>query len=143
MKIKCTIAVSLGLIAMLTFGCRSTENVGAEKLKSLLLGKAMGDALTDKILLTEIREGRVTNALELMEFSMDCSIMEMEHATNSDAATQKELLQTLTLLKEYRQKYPRKVEAVSDEGDDVEQDHKITKDANEFLEQVGSTNSSK
>jgi hypothetical protein len=137
MKAKFAIAVSLGLVTMLTFGCRQTENASLEKQKSLILAKTMGDALAAKTLLTEIREGRITNAVETLEFAIDCSILEMGHATNCDAVTQQQALQTLRLLNEYRQKYPRKIEAVIGEGDELKQNRKITEEANEFLEKVG------
>jgi hypothetical protein len=96
----------------------------------------MGDALVAKTLLTEIRDGRVTNAIETLEFTIDCSIVAMEHTNNFDAATQEQILHTLRLLKEYRQRYPRKNVAVSNEGDESEQYRKIAQDAENYLEQV-------
>ena len=96
----------------------------------------MSDALVDKTLLTEIREGRVTNADEMLEFSIDCSIVEMEHSTNCDPATQQRILETLQLLKQYREKYPRKNEAVIGADDELKQNLKTTQEASEFLDQL-------
>lgn len=141
MKTNFAIAVFLALAIILNFGCRRTENADLEKQlrllekqQSLLLAQTMGDALVDKTLLTEIREGHITNAIEILEFSIDCSVVEMKHSTNCDSATQRQISQTLRLLKEYRHKYPRNNEAVFGEGDESNQDRKVTEEANEILE---------
>jgi len=121
---------------VLIFGCRQAENAGMEKQKNLALLKTLSDALVAKTLLTEIREGRITNAIETIEFSIDCSIVEMANSTNSDAATREQVLQTLRLLKEYRQKYPSKIEAVIGESDELDQRRELTEKANKCLELV-------
>ena len=136
MNSKFAVSVSLALAAMLIFGCRQTENPILEKQKRLMQAKTLGDALNSKILLTEIREGRITNAIEILEFSIDCSIVEMEHSTNFDAVTRQEAMQTLRALKEYRLVYPRKTEAVIRENSGFNQDSKITEEANRYLTQV-------
>ena len=145
MKARFAIAVSLALATIPNVGCRQNNNATlgkqqslVEKQQCLLLAKTVADALVDKTLLTEIREGRTTNAIEILEFSIDSSIVQMAHSTNWDAATQQEISQTLSLLKQYRQKYPRKIEAITGEGAKLKQDRKITEEANDILEHVGS-----
>jgi len=83
-----------------------------------ILLDAQGNALQDKILLTELRDGRLTNALELLEQQMDSSIIIMKGSLskvggpNGDAA-----LGTLRSLKAYRETHPRKREAVIPDTD--------------------------
>jgi hypothetical protein len=136
MKTKFTIFFFLGFAMVLTSCWRKSESAGPDKLNIFVMSKSMSDALFAKILLTEIRADRLTNAIETLEFSIDCSVVEMEHTNHCDAATQQQILQTLRLVKEYRQQYPRKSEAVIGEGDELKQNLKTAQDAKDYLERV-------
>jgi hypothetical protein len=136
MKAKFAIFCFLGLAMVLTSCWRRPDNSGLDKLNSFVISKSMGDALVAKTLLTEIRAGRLTNAIETLEFTIDCSVVEMEHTNKCDAATQQQILQTLRLVKKYRQQYPRKNEAVIGEGEELKQDLKTAQDARDYLESV-------
>lgn len=81
----------------------------AEKSRSHLLIDSQADALEAKILLTELRTGHLTNALELLEEKLDSSIILI---ADQSKLTDSEVLDTLRAIKEYREKYPRKNEAV-------------------------------
>jgi CheY-like chemotaxis protein len=74
---------------------------------------AEGDALNAKIVLTELRDGRSTNALELLEMQIDASIVMIDHSLpNVSGAERERALGTLRLLKAYREAHPRQREAV-------------------------------
>ena len=83
--------------------------------------KNVGDALASKILLTEIREGRISNAIEVLEFSIDCSVVVMGQATNRDTARQQQTVQVLQMIKQYRDKYPREVQTNVHDSDSIEE----------------------
>lgn len=81
----------------------------AEKSSNHLLIDSQADALEAKILLIELRTGRLTNALELLEEKLDSSIILI---ADQSKLTDSEVLHTLRAIKDYREKYPRKNEAV-------------------------------
>lgn len=84
---------------------------------------AEGDALNAKIVLTELRDGRSTNALELLEMQIDTSIMMIDRSLpNVSGAERESALGTLRSLKAYREAHPRQREAVIQDADkeDVE-----------------------
>lgn len=111
MKIILTFVICFGLaVVFSSCGRKAATNATPAELKEYTLMNTIGDALTDKVLLTEIREGRVTNAINILEYSIDCSILEMVHMTNYDLARQQQVVQTFHLLKEYRLKYPRAIQ---------------------------------
>jgi hypothetical protein len=70
---------------------------------------AMGDA----VVLEEIRENRLSNALELLELSLDTELAVFPITTNNDVDvnTREMLLHQLVVIQKYREKHPRRVEA--------------------------------
>ena len=74
---------------------------------------AESDALEAMTLLTELRAGRVTNVIELLEMEVDSSILlihgELSQATESERQS---ALETLDLLKKYRASHLRRREAI-------------------------------
>jgi hypothetical protein len=88
--------------------------------QSDILLHAQSDALQAKIVLTELRDGRSTNALELLEMQIDTSIIMIDHSlTNVSGAERGAALGTLRSLNAYRETHPRQREAViQDAGKD-------------------------
>jgi len=79
---------------------------------------AQSDALQAKIALTELRDGHLTNTLELLEMQIDTSVIMIDHFLPSLSAPQRdEALGTLRLLKAYRETHPRQQEAVIQDVD--------------------------
>lgn len=82
-----------------------------------MLLNAQGEALTARILLDELRAGRLASALELLEQQLDTSVLAMQKFSESVEPSEREsVLGTLRVLRDYRRRYPRKTEAVI-EGD--------------------------
>jgi len=70
------------------------------------------DALAAKILLTELRAGRATNAMELLEQQIDSSVIVIDGALSDlEADDREKALDTLRALKDYREQHPRRKEA--------------------------------
>ena len=91
---------------------RPQETVEA-RIKNQMLLENAGQALVNKILLTEIREGRISNAIESLEFSIDCSVVVLGQQTNDNPRVEEQILRTLRMLKEYRQKFPREIQSLA------------------------------
>ena len=71
-----------------------------------------------KILLTELRDGHLTNALELLEQRMDSSIIMMDRSLSKASGPERDAaLGTLQALKGYRKTHPRQQEAIIPEVD--------------------------
>jgi len=71
------------------------------------------DALYAKTVLTELRDGHPTNALELLELQIDTSVNMIDHSLPKLSGWERDnALSTLRLLKTYREKHPRQQEAV-------------------------------
>jgi hypothetical protein len=138
MKANIAILASIGLAVVLIACSKRTENTDAEKMKSYVLWRAQSDGLLARNLLIELREGRITNAIESLEFSIDCSIVQIGTPTNHGASARQEFLPALRLMKDYRQKYPRKSEeAIAGlEGDELRTNLEITKEAGAILDKV-------
>ena len=86
----------------------------AENPHNIILLRAESDALQAKILLTELRAGRLTNALELLENKMDGSIITIDHSLSKITASERRdpAFGVLRSLKEYRRTHPRHQEAI-------------------------------
>lgn len=83
------------------------------RVRDAMISERGASALGNRIVLTEIREGRISNAIEALEFSIDCSVVVLGQRTNYNARNQELILTTLRMLKEYRQKYPREIQVPS------------------------------
>ena len=103
-------------------GCsRMTHN----RHSDVLLG-ARADALEAKIVLTELRAGRFTNALELLEAQIDISIIKIDASLAKVTGPEREAaLGTLQSLKAYRAAHPRQREAVIPDGMTAEEKARI------------------
>ncbi len=90
----------------------------------LLLG-AQAEALAAKIVLTELRAGRITNALELLEQQIDCTIIMIGSSLLKGTEPEREIaVGALQSLKAYRVAHPRHVEALIPETDTEEMSRK-------------------
>ena len=73
--------------------------------------------MSARILLDELRDGRLANALELLEQQLDTSVLAMQRFSESAGPSEREpVLGALRVLRDYRRRHPRKTEAVI-EGD--------------------------
>ena len=95
-------------------GCsRKSENPHSDALL-----RAQSDALQARIVLTELRDGRLTNAMELLEMQMDTSIIMIDHSLSNVSGPEREAaLGTLRSLKDYREAHPRQREAGIQDAD--------------------------
>jgi hypothetical protein len=72
------------------------------------LSETMRELMHDKITLTEIREGRNSNAVESLEFSIDCQVSMLWHQVDGASGSMRDqALQTLKIIKRYREQWPR------------------------------------
>jgi hypothetical protein len=68
-------------------------------------------------LLTELREGRISNVIETLEFRLDTRVNILDDLKEREKATDEEVLPILRTVKSYRSRFPRQLE--SDLGIDV------------------------
>ena len=105
------------VVLLVITGCsRKTQNP-----HSGVLLNAQANALEAKIALTELRAGRVTNALELLEQKIDSSVIIIDHSLSKVADRERDAaLGTLRALKAYREAHPRQREAIIPDVDTKE-----------------------
>ena len=81
-----------------------------------LLLRAQADALATRIVLDELRAGRLANALELLEQHLDASVLTLHRfAQDTDTASRQQATDSLRVVRDYRQRHPRKTEAPIDD----------------------------
>ena len=74
-----------------------------------VLVAAQGEALAVRIILEELRAGRVANALELLEQQLDTSLLTIQSlARDAELADREQSENSLRIVREYRQRHPRK-----------------------------------
>ena len=96
---------------------------------------AEADALYAKTVLTALRDGQRTNALELLEMQIDTSVIMIDHSLPSVSGPERdEALGTLRLLKAYREAHPRQQEAVIQGAD--KEDAEALKQASQKASQI-------
>jgi hypothetical protein len=72
----------------------------------------LGQAVSFKIALAEIREKRITNATETLEFGLDCGVQTLWNLREkSDNSLKRQIDQQLKMIKLYREKWPRQIES--------------------------------
>jgi hypothetical protein len=107
-----------------------------ENPQRAMLLRAQADAAEARILLTELREGRVTNAVELLETQMDTAIIQIDRSLAKVSGPERDTaLAILRFLKEYRTAHPRQREAVLREvtKEDAEELARGTQEASRIL----------
>lgn len=98
-------------LSLLSCSRESAARYGDERYSNMILNTET-DALQAKTVLTELREGRRTNALELLEMQIDTSVLMVNQSlTNLSGSDRDAAMSTLRLLTAYREAYPRKQEA--------------------------------
>ena len=92
--------------------------MNVRELKTMLLN-AEADALAARVVLDELRAGRLTSALELLEQTLDTAVLVIDsHGQKLGVAERERAAATLSVLRDYRQRHPRKAEA-NIQGTDV------------------------
>ncbi|MEI2724701.1 MAG: hypothetical protein V9H26_14515 [Verrucomicrobiota bacterium] len=110
--------VTILLLLMVLVGCSRRSDISQRDPRRDILLHAQADALASKIVLTELRDGRLTNALELLEVQIDTSVIMIDHSlTNLSGPEREAALGTLRSLKAYREAHPRQREAVIRDAD--------------------------
>jgi len=88
---------------------------------------AQSDGLAAKIILTELRDERLTNGLELLEQQMDSAIILIDGSLSKVSSPEREAaLGTLRSLKAYRAAHPRQREAAIPDTDTEEMTRKAS-----------------
>jgi hypothetical protein len=77
-----------------------------------MLLNAEAEALAARIVLDELRAGRLANALELLEQTLDTGVLAIDSLGRRLGAVEHErAAASLRVLRDYRQRHPRKPEA--------------------------------
>ena len=106
------------LAALVSCSRKSDNQQSGISPQSDILLHAQSEALQAKIVLTELRDGRLTNATELLEMQIDTSVIMIDHALSKVSGPEREAaLGTLRSLKTYREAHPRQREAVIQDAD--------------------------
>jgi hypothetical protein len=124
------------LLALVGCSRKPDYQQGEDKRFRDYLLHAQTDALYAKIVLTDLRDGQTTNALELLEMQIDTSIITIDHSLSHMTGWEREdALGTLRVLKAYREAHPRQREAVLQDADkaDLEVNARGAKDASRIL----------
>lgn len=83
-----------------------------KKEQEIIVRSAQADALSARILLEELRAGRLPNALELLEQQLDTNILILERLTKeTDEPDRQSITEVLKVVRDYRARHPRKTEA--------------------------------
>ncbi|MFO1511324.1 MAG: hypothetical protein U1F83_00155 [Verrucomicrobiota bacterium] len=100
------IPVSLGLgWWMGSTTCRRELEAKGKRRK---VTQKMGELLHDRTILSEIRQARSSNALESLEFSIDCNVCGLwSQLEGINGSPRDQALQTLKTIKLYRAQWPR------------------------------------
>jgi hypothetical protein len=113
--------VTILFVLVVLVGCSrkpdTTQRDPQREQRDFLL-HAQSDALQAKIVLTELRDGHLTNALELLEMQIDTSVIMIDHSLSRVSGPEREAaLGTLRSLKTYREAHPRQRDAVIQDAD--------------------------
>ena len=127
--------VTILFVLMVLVGCSHKSDISQRDRQSDIRLHAQADALASKIVLTELRGGRLTNALELLEMQIDTSVIMIDHSlTNLSGPDREAALGTLRSLKAYRAAHPRQQEAVIQDAE--KQDAETLKQASQKASQI-------
>ena len=112
------VAMLFVLVALVGCSRKSDNPHSGINAQSDILLHAQSDALQAKVVLTELRDGRLTNALELLEMQIDTSVIMIDYSLSKVSGPEREAaLGTLRSLKAYREAHPRQREAVIQDAD--------------------------
>lgn len=99
------------LLLLLVIGCSPKTD---ERYQDMLANQ-QAETLAAWILLTELREERITNAVELLEMRIDSSVLFLNGSPSNVKASVPEREMSLNILqsiKAYRETHPRRQEAI-------------------------------
>jgi hypothetical protein len=132
---RCFVSTCFVLLALIGCSCKSDHPRGDINPSRDYLLHAQTDALQAKIVLTELRDGHLTNALELLEMQIDTSIVMIDSLSHVPGPERDAALDTLRVLKAYREAHPRQREAILQDADkeDVEEMNRATQKASRIL----------
>ena len=82
--------VTILLLLMVLVGCSRRSDISQRDPRRDILLHAQADALASKIVLTELRDGRRTNALELLEVQIDTSVIMIDHSLTNLSGPERE-----------------------------------------------------
>ena len=103
----------------------------------VVLLQAKADALFARVLLDELRAGRMATALELLEQQLDVSILVIDgFVRKAEPAPQAQAVGTLRVVREYRRRHPRKTEAAIEESEDSQSKHQIRDKVKKILDEI-------
>jgi hypothetical protein len=113
--------ITILFVLVVLTGCSRKPDVSQrdpQREQRDILLHAQSDALQAKIVLTELRDGHLTNALELLEMQIDTSVIMIDSSLPTLSAQERdEALGTLRLLRAYREAHRRQQEAVIQDAD--------------------------
>jgi hypothetical protein len=113
------------------------KNKGPEeqdKVRLAIVSQMAGEVLSRKIILCELREGRQAAAIEALETSIDALVgMIWRKTINANEALREMRSNALTVIQEYRKKYPRTHTANDFSSDVAESAESMRKTAAEIL----------
>ncbi len=128
--------VTMLFVLVVLVSCTRKSDIPQRDPQRDILLRAQSDALEAKIVLTELRDGRLTNALELLEMQIDTSIIMIDHSLSKVSGQERDAaLGTLRSIKAYREAHPRQREAVIRDADmeDSEALIQASRDASSIL----------
>jgi hypothetical protein len=102
------------LVVASASGCKpeptgNAEEVVEQQVLKATLALESGSAIEYTILLRELRSDRVADAIEMLESALDSTVVRM-HVLGGRLRT--DVQETLGLVKEYRNQYPRELEGI-------------------------------
>ncbi|MGA2747367.1 MAG: hypothetical protein ABSG59_01215 [Verrucomicrobiota bacterium] len=90
-------------------------HVQKEKLNNFVFSEKAAEVLGNMVILQQLRQNQQSNALELLEMNIDSGMIILEKAPHRLSPTVLENInESIRLLKQYRQTYPRKKESIID-----------------------------
>jgi hypothetical protein len=105
-----------------------------DKATLAIVSHLVGEVLSYKMILCELREGRQAAAIEALENSIDAVVgMIWKKTTNANNALREMALNALAVIQEYRKKYPRARTAYELPLDAAESAESMRKAAAEIL----------
>lgn len=116
--------VAVSVLSIGLFGACGRSSGESDKERYLReLPNLMSSAAHGRVLLQELRSGRTSNAVELLEQQVDVAVIGLFASTHYlPPAERDEALRTLREIRVYREQFPRKREAVLEDTENVAAD---------------------
>jgi hypothetical protein len=112
-----------------------------DKISKAIVSGLVGEVLSHKIILCELREGRQAAAIEALESAIDGVVCMIWRKTiNTDEVLREMATNALRVIQEYRKKYPRAHTANDSPSDLAESAESMRKEAAEILSRISASN---